>query len=267
MTSINTREVTKANDDPADDFLHDGEEKVPDEDKAFVEEYDTTDGTEKAVRQHTPIKSHWIVPLLLKEIMEKPNMSNAEMKHLFSAYVKDKFITNALLQNARTMVRDEIFGDPATNVLFPKGLVQKKKEVGVDVKVIMKDWQEVLQMLERVVLSDQIRKNKAEDKLMLKGEKKEFITKWKLTNKDVLEEGGLGEPKLGAVPLKIFSGILFSTLGACKAVPFLQQVFQADACHMNFGKYTLYSCYGTTVNCNTYPVAFRILFGNEDKEG
>ncbi len=36
---------------------------------------------------------------------------------------------------------------------------------------------------------------------------------------------------------------------------------------MSFGKYTLYSCYGTTANCNTYPVAFEILFGNEDKEG
>jgi hypothetical protein len=29
----------------------------------------------------------------------------------------------------------------------------------------------------------------------------------------------------------------------------------------------LYSCYGTTANCNTYPVAFGILFGNEDNEG
>jgi hypothetical protein len=36
---------------------------------------------------------------------------------------------------------------------------------------------------------------------------------------------------------------------------------------MSFGKYTLYSYYGTTANCNTYPVAFGILFGNEDKEG
>jgi hypothetical protein len=103
---------------------------------------------------------------------------------------------------------------------------------------------------------------------MTKGEKIEFITKWKLMNKDVLEDSRLGDPELGAVPLKFFSGILFSTSGAArKAVPFLQQVFQADACHMNFGKYTLYSCYGTTVNCNTYPVAFGILFGNEDKEG
>ncbi len=35
---------------------------------------------------------------------------------------------------------------------------------------------------------------------------------------------------------------------------------------MNFGKYTLYSCCGTTANCNTYLVAFGILFQNEDKE-
>ncbi len=52
------------------------------------------------------------------------------------------------------MARDEIFGDPATNVLFTNGLVQKMKELGVDMKVIMKDWQEVLRMLEHVVLSD-----------------------------------------------------------------------------------------------------------------
>jgi hypothetical protein len=37
--------------------------------------------------------------------------------------------------------------------------------------------------------------------------------------------------------------------------------------HVSFGKYTLYSCYGTTADCNTYPVAFGILFRNEDKEG
>jgi hypothetical protein len=56
VTSIKTREVTKANDDPADDFLHDGKEKVVDKDKASVEE-DDADGREKAVCQHTPIKS------------------------------------------------------------------------------------------------------------------------------------------------------------------------------------------------------------------
>jgi hypothetical protein len=45
------------------------------------------------------------------------------------------------------------------------------KESGVDVKVVMKDWQQVLRKLECVVLSDHMRKNKAEGKLMTKAEK------------------------------------------------------------------------------------------------
>ncbi len=137
-------------------------------------------------------------------------MSNAKMKHVVSAYVKEKFITSSLLQNARTMARDEIFGDPATNVFFANGLVEKMNECGVDVKVLIKDWQQILRMLEHVVLSDHMPKNKAERKLMTKAEKIEFVYNWKLENKEVLEDGGLGEPKLGAMPLKFFSGNFFN---------------------------------------------------------
>ncbi len=36
-------------------------------------------------------------------------------------------------------------------------------------------------------------------------------------------------------------GIFFSISAAWMVVPHLQRVFQADACHMNIGKYTLYS--------------------------
>ena len=118
MTTIQTREAAKANDDPAEEVVYDGEEKVADKDEASLEE-DDADKKVKAVCQRTPIKSRWIVPLLLNEIAEKPNISNAEMKHVVSAYVKEKFITSSLLQNARTMARDEIFGDPATNVILP----------------------------------------------------------------------------------------------------------------------------------------------------
>ncbi len=135
-----------------------------------------------------------------------------------------------------------VFEDPETNVFFANGLVEKMKVCGVDVKVLMKDQQQVLRMLERVVLSDHMCKKKAEGKLMMKAEKIEYVSNWNLENKEVLEDGGLGEPELGAVPLNFFSGIIFSTSGAQKAVPFLQQVFEAEACHMNFGKYSLYSC-------------------------
>ncbi len=145
VTTIQTREANTANDDPAEEIVYDGEEKVADEDGVYLED-DDADGKVTALRQRTPIKSRWIVPLLLTEIVEKPNMSNAKMKHVVSTYVKDKFITSSLLQNAMTMARDEIFGDPATNVFFVNGLVEKMKECGVDVEVLMKDQQQVLWM-------------------------------------------------------------------------------------------------------------------------
>ena len=55
---------------------------MADEDEASLEE-DDPGGKVKAVRQRTPIKSRWIVPLLLNEMAEKSNMSNAEMKQLY----------------------------------------------------------------------------------------------------------------------------------------------------------------------------------------
>jgi hypothetical protein len=56
VTTIKTREVTKANDDPPDEIVYDVEEKVADEDKASLEEEDA-DGKVNAVRQRTPIMS------------------------------------------------------------------------------------------------------------------------------------------------------------------------------------------------------------------
>jgi hypothetical protein len=60
------------------------------------------------------------------------------------------------------------------------------KECGIDVKVLMKDQQQVLRMLECVVLSDLICKNKAEGKFMTKTEKIKFVYNWKIG-----EQGGV----------------------------------------------------------------------------
>jgi hypothetical protein len=38
----------------------------------------------------------------------------------------------------------------------------------------------------------------------------------------------------------------------------------ADACHLNFGKYTMFACYGATANANMSPVGFATIFGNEN---
>ena len=44
----------------------------------------------------------------------------------------------------------------------------------------------------------------------------------------------------------------------------LKRVFMADACHVHFGNYTLFSCYGVTANGNMSPVRFAIVLGNEN---
>jgi hypothetical protein len=59
-------------------------------------------------------------------------------------------------------------------------------------------------------------------------------------------------------PIKFMSGIFISISAAQCVIPLIFR-----GCF----KLTLYSCYGITANCNTFPVVMAILFGNEDKEG
>ena len=43
-------------------------------------------------------------------------------------------------------------------------------------------------------------------------------------------------------------------------------IYQVDAAHLNWGKYTLYSLNGTTAESQCTVILFGILFGNEDTE-
>ena len=59
-------------------------------------------------------------------------------------------------------------------------------------------------------------------------------------------------------------GIYFIQLLAPNTAPKMKQLFMADVCHVDFGKNTLFSCYGITVNGNMSPVGFAIVCGNEN---
>jgi hypothetical protein len=65
---------------------------------------------------------------------------------------------------------------------------------------------------------------------------------------------------------KFLTGIFISPSTSKKQVPVLQEVLQADAAHMSFGKYTLYSVYTTTANGTMSALGFAMLFGNGDKK-
>jgi len=63
---------------------------------------------------------------------------------------------------------------------------------------------------------------------------------------------------------RFLHGVFFTHSFLQKTVPELQTLFMADACHLNFGKYTMFTCYGITANANMSPVGFAIIFGNEN---
>jgi hypothetical protein len=94
----------------------------------------------------------------------------------------------------------------------------------------------------------------------------DFLKAWRVKHAEMLTLGGLGDVPDGAPTPKFCSGVFFSPHFVNESLPFLQQTFQTDACHMGFGKYILQIIYGTSANCNSFPIAFGITFGNETKE-
>jgi len=94
-------------------------------------------------------------------------------------------------------------------------------------------------------------------------ESADFCAKLKRDNTDfILHHFGLPEDNC-----QFIHGICFATSMSKETLPSIQNVLQADACHLNFGKYTLYSSYATSADSGCIPVAFAILFGNEDADG
>ena len=87
-----------------------------------------------------------------------------------------------------------------------------------------------------------------------------------MKNMQMIIDSGLDPIVSTTITSSYVSGLYFSLSAARQTVPHLQQIFQADAAHMSFGKYTLYSCYGRNANGNTSCVGMGISFGNETKD-
>ena len=224
-------------------------------------------GFSARVRDRTPVKARWIKTLILQEISVTPNITNKHMKHILSLYVKEKFLTVNILQSARSQARFDLFGDPTQNVQYVKALHAEMVGQGHNVNIVQHTAMHVIMMLEKMMLQEEIDRQKSNNVKMSGQQKLDYIVKWRKMNSTMLKDGGLGPPDPGSPRHKFLTGIFFSPKYTKDAVPYLQQVFQGDACHLHFGKYTLYSLYGTTANCNTFPIAFGISFGNECKEG
>jgi len=92
--------------------------------------------------------------------------------------------------------------------------------------------------MESLVVVEELQRLKASKQSMSVNDRKTYAANWLLTHEDIIVS------QLGSKTdcLQFVTGVFFAPCFATATVPHLQRVFMADACHLNFGKYTLFSC-------------------------
>ena len=105
-----------------------------------------------------------------------------------------RFLTNALIQNVRSTVRKEIFGDPDQNLTYLPKLEEVLREAGHDFEICTKTSDQVKKRLLEVVLQEKIQSLKKLNRTMSKEDKLKYLENWEELNLDMLQEGGLATP-------------------------------------------------------------------------
>ena len=223
------------------------------------------DGDERGIPR-TPFIASWLVPIIRPAIADAPMTSNHNLKEILKMYGNDYALTKSILQNARTMARLAIFGDGRVNAKYVLALKEELELRGHFVDILFANRTHTLNRLMLVVLAEEIQRRKAAGMknhgLGSAARAEAFLKKWMRNNATFIDEH-LGTEQQN---LRFVEGIVFAPSTSRRTVPQLQSVYQADAAHLNWGKYTLYSAYGMSSEGQCSPVAFGIIFGNEDKD-
>ena len=208
----------------------------------------------------SPYSVKMVVPLIYSTIAELPMASNKMLLAILSEYGKPYVMTDNIIQKARIMARKEIFGDAKDNVKYTEHVQNALIAQGHHVKVTMTNRKETIAAVKRLVVAEELQRLKATKQSMSVNDRKTFAADWLRSNEDLMVS------QLGSKTecLQFVHGIFFAPSFATATVPHLQRVFMADACHLNFGKHTLFSCYGRTANANMLGVGFAIVFGNKN---
>jgi len=210
----------------------------------------------------TPFKSKWIASIIGNAVAETPGISYQMLREILKPFANDYAITDNILQEGRDIAKMDRFGDPVDNVKYAHGVLCALKELGHEVFLLYTDRRTTLNNVLSVVLAEEVERKKKLKEAMTKDERRQFLNKWKLENQEFLNtELGVD----GGNMFRFLTGIMVAPSTSLLAAPFLQDVVQADGAHLSFGKYTLFSAYSKTANANMSPLAYAILFGNEDK--
>jgi hypothetical protein len=114
--------------------------------------------------------------------------------------------------------------------------------MGHTIEVIFTDQHKTMPTVNAIMLKEEMDRKKAAKLSMSRQEKVDYVNNWKKGNDTFLCDAFGFED---GPQFKFLTGIFISPSTSKEQFPFLQEILQADAAHMSFGKYTLYSVYGT----------------------
>jgi len=183
------------------------------------------------------------------------------LREILKQYGNNYALTDSVLQIVRDITKELLFGSADVNVKYALAVAARMHDLGHEVKLVFSTRHQVLTADSSIVLNKELARRKKLKQNMDGAEQKKYVLDWKVEKWKFLNDAMGFET---GPQYRFLAGILFAPSSSKVIVPYLQDVFQADGAHTSFGKYTLISAYGTTANGNMSPLAFGIMFGNED---
>ena len=78
----------------------------------------------------SPIRAQWLIPIIHSTIAEAPMASNQMLRAIMKPYAKESFLTDGIIQVARTTARKLLFGTPSENVEYTHHVATRLREQG-----------------------------------------------------------------------------------------------------------------------------------------
>ncbi len=203
-------------------------------------ETESAGATQPNIHQHSsrsPYRTNMIVPLIATTIAETPMVPNKLMKKILQPYGNAYCFMDNILQNTRTKARKLIFGVPEENVGYASFVKDKLEKLRHFVMLSFTNRKETIQNAEKIIIADDVlRRKEAHLDKLAPNKRRAFVSKWMNENSKILVK------QLGwkSDNVSFLDGVLFGPSFVQRTVPQLQKTYMADACHLNFGKYTLF---------------------------
>jgi len=145
------------------------------------------DDPDNAAASHrSPFRAKWLIPLIHSMIAEAPMASSMMLRAILKPYAKSYVLTDALLQVARCEARKVIFGTPSENVKFTHHVANRLREQGHHVSVKYTTRKQTIKNIERLVVSEELLRLKANNETLSAEERRNFVQTWKREHEDLL---------------------------------------------------------------------------------